>query len=82
MKNIYDLKSLIPFISYGTKLQLLETEKSKNAPKRYEYIFSKDDIITREVIEKCYPKLLDRELADGIHAEGIRDGIYIHLYKD
>lgn len=81
MKNMHDLRSLLPFISYGARLQLLEIEKDKKAPKRYKYIFSKDDIITREVIEKCYPELLDRELSDGIHSEGIREGIYIHLYK-
>lgn len=80
MRRIYVLRDLISFISYSAKLQLMETEKGRSR-KDYNYIFKEDELITREVIEKCYPELLDRELADGIHGEGYRDGIYIHLYK-
>lgn len=73
------LKDLLPFIAYDAEIQLMETERGF---KNYEYIFSKDELIRRNTIEKFYPELLDRELSDGIHGEGIRDGIYIHLYKE
>ena len=73
------LRELLPFISYGARLQVLETERDSR--KNYSYIFSKDDLITRSHIEKFNPELLDRELSSGIHSEGIREGIYIHLYK-
>lgn len=76
------LKDLLSFVSYGVQLQILVTERtSEIGAKRYEYLFNSSDLITREDIEKCYPELLNKELSDGIHGEGIRDGIYIHLYK-
>ena len=73
------LKNLLPFISYTADIQLMETEREH---KSYAYMFPKSEIIKRDIIEKCYPELLDRELSDGIHGEGTRDGVYIHLYKN
>lgn len=72
------LRDLLKFVSYTATLQLMETPKGK---KEYQYIFGKSDLILRGVIEDNYPELLDREVADGIHGEGTRDGLYIHLYK-
>ena len=73
------LRELLPFILYTARLQILETERGYR--KNYSYIFSKEELITRSHIEKFNPELLDRELSSGIHSEGIREGIYIHLYK-
>ena len=73
------LRELLPFISYTARLQILETEGGYR--KNYSYIFSKEELITRSHIEKFNPELLDRELSDRVHSEGIREGIYIHLYK-
>lgn len=72
------LKDLLPFISYTSEIQLMETKREY---KNYHYIFP-NELITRDIIEKFHPELLNRELSDGIHGEGIRDGVYIHLYKD
>lgn len=72
------LRDLLPFVSYEAQLQLMETEKGS---KNYNYIFSPTELIRRDTLEKAYPELLDRELSDGIHGEGTRDGLYIHLYK-
>ena len=72
------LRDLMPFISYTADLQIVETERSF---KKYNYVFPECDIIKRKTIEEHYPELLDRELSDGIHGEGVRDGVYIHLYK-
>ena len=72
------LKDLLSFIAYDAQLQLMETERGY---KRYEYVFNSNELIRRDTIEKCYPELLERELSDGVHGEGIRDGLYIHLYK-
>jgi len=72
------LRDLMPFISYTADLQIMETERDF---KKYDYVFPKCDIIKRKTIEEHYPELLDRELSDGIHGEGVRDGVYIHLYK-
>lgn len=88
MKKVLTLRDLLPFISYGATLQIMEISRSERnqygnfGGYAYEYIFPKSDLIVREVIEQCYPELLDREIADGIHGEGEREGIYIHLYKD
>ena len=88
MKRTLYLRDLLPFISYGVTLQLMEISRSERnrygntIVNDYEYMFPVNDEITREAIEQCYPKLLDREIADGIHGEGEREGIYIHLYKD
>ena len=73
------LRDLLPFISYNAQLHIVETERSH---KRYEYVFSSTELVQRGTIEEFYPDLLDRELSDGIHGEGMRDGVYIHLYKE
>jgi hypothetical protein len=72
------LRDLLPFVSYTATLVLMETERGR---RDYEYMFGTTELIRRDVIEKCYPELLDRELSDGVHGEGTRDGLYIHLYK-
>lgn len=88
MKKVLTLRDLLPFISYGATLQIMEIPRKERCRygniivNNYEYMFPVSDEITREAIEQCYPELLDREIADGIHGEGEREGIYIHLYKD
>ena len=88
MKKTLYLRDLLPFIAYGTALHLMEIPRKERCRygntivNDYEYMFPVSDEITREAIEQCYPELLDREIADGIHGEGEREGIYIHLYKD
>lgn len=73
------LRDLLKFVSYTATLQIMETERDR---KEYQYIFGRSELILRSVIEENYPELLDREVSDGIHGEGARDGLYIHLYKD
>lgn len=88
MKKVLTLRDLLPFISYGATLQIMEISRAERnrygntIVNDYDYMFPKSDLIMREIIEQCYPELLDREIADGIHGEGERQGIYIHLYKD
>lgn len=88
MKRTLYLRDLLPFISYGATLQIMEISRAERnrygnfVGYAYEYVFPKSDLVVRETIEQCYPELLDREIADGIHGEGEREGIYIHLYKD
>ena len=88
MKKVLTLRDLLPFISYGATLQIMEISRAERnrygnfVGYAYEYVFPKSDLIVRETIEQYYPELLDREIADGIHGEGEREGIYIHLYKD
>lgn len=88
MKKVLTLRDLLPFISYGATLQIMEITRAERSRYgnfggyAYEYVFSESDLVTRGVIEQCYPELLDREIADGIHGDGERGGIYIHLYKD
>lgn len=88
MKKTLYLRDLLPFISYGATLHLMEISRSERnrygntIVNDYEYMFPISDEITRGTIEQYYPELLDREIADGIHGEGEREGIYIHLYKD
>lgn len=88
MKKTLYLRDLLPFIAYGTALHLMEIPRKERCRygntivNDYEYMFPVSDEITREAIEQCYPELLDREIADGIHSDGEREGIYIHLYKD
>lgn len=64
----------IKAVSYTATLQIMEKDGYG-----YKFMFPKCDLITRETIEKFYPELLERELSDGFHGEGIRDGIYVHL---
>lgn len=73
------LRDLLKYISYTATLQLMETPREK---KEYQYIFGRSDLILRGIIEDNFPELLDREVSDGIHGEGVRDGLYIHLYKN
>lgn len=70
------LKDLMPFISYSAKLQIMERGMKGTF---WSYIFPKNDIVRRETVERNYLELLERELMDGIHADGNREGIYIHL---
>lgn len=73
------LRDLLPFVSYAAEIQLIETKRDIG---KFDYMFPEHEIVTRDIIEKFHPELLDRELSDGIHGEGIRDGLYIHLYED
>ena len=88
MKRTLYLRDLLPFIAYGTALHLMEIPRAERCRygnvivNDYEYMFPIGDEITRESIEQCHPELLDREITDGIHGEGEREGIYIHLYKN
>lgn len=88
MKKVLTLRDLLPFISYGATLQIMEISRAERnrygnfEGYTYDYVFPESDLIMRGTIEQCYPELLDREIADGIHGEGEREGIYIHLYKD
>ena len=68
------LKEAIKAVSYNARLQVLVKDDYG-----YNFMFPKCDLITRETIEKFYPELLERELSDGFHGEGIREGIYVHL---
>lgn len=68
------LKEVIKAVSYTARLQVMKKDEYG-----YNYMFPKDDLITRETIEKFYPELLEMELSDGFHGEGIREGIYVHL---
>lgn len=61
-------------VSYVARLQVMEKDDYG-----YNFIFPRDELITRGVIEKFYPDLLEREISDGFHGEGIRDGIYVHI---
>ena len=80
MKKVLTLRDLLPFISYGATLQIMEISRSERnrygnfVGYAYEHVFPKSDLIVRETIEQCYPELLDREIADGIHGEGEREG--------
>ena len=88
MKKTLYLRDLLSFIAYGTALHPMEIPRKERCRygntivNDYEYIFPVSDEITRETIEQYYSELLDREIADGIHGDGERGGIYIHLYKD
>jgi hypothetical protein len=65
-------------VSYMARLQILEKDEYGT----YHYLFPEDELITRHVLEYHYKDLLDRELSDGFHGEGIRDGLYIHIKKE
>ena len=88
MKKTLYLRDLLPFISYGANLYLMEISRAERSRTgnfegyAYEYVFPESDLVMRGTIEQCYPELLDREIADGIHGEGEHNGIYIHLYKE
>lgn len=73
------LKDALLVIAYDARIQILTTPRRR---KQYSYMFNNSAFINREILEKHYPELLDREMSDGIHGEGSRDGVYIHLYED
>lgn len=62
-------------ISYTAQLQVVK--KNKNGS--YDYVFPKDEYVTRFTIEQFYPELLDMELTNGFHGEGFREGIYVYI---
>lgn len=68
------LKEALKPVSYIARLQIMEKDDYG-----YNFIFPRDELITRETLEKFYPDLLEREITDGFHGEGIRDGIYVHI---
>lgn len=71
------LKDVLQYISYCASLDIVEQGQNQ-----YKHLFPECDLITREVIEKHYPELLERELSNGIHAEGIRkDRLVIPVKK-
>lgn len=61
-------------VSYTATLQVMKKDDYG-----YTFMFPRSDLITREIIEKFYPELLEWELSDGFHGEGIRDGLYVHI---
>lgn len=65
-------------VSYAARLQVLEKDEYGT----YHYLFPEDELVTRNIIETFYKDLLERELSDGFHGEGSRDGLYIHLKKE
>ena len=69
------VKGLLQYVSYTAQLDFIEVSF-----RSIKHLFPACDIVTRDIIEKCYPQLLNRELCDGIHAEGHRkDRIVIPL---
>lgn len=70
------LKDALGCMSYTARLVLLKRDDDYW---NYSYMFPACDLITRGTIEKFYPELLERELTNGCHADGIREGIYIHI---
>ena len=73
------LRQLLPFISYEATINLMATERGMK--RCYERVFPSCECINRKVIETYYPELLDKELSDGVHGEGYREGLYIHIYR-
>lgn len=75
------LKDVLQYVAYGVSLDIIEQERDRGFNWN-NHLFPECDLITREVIEKHYPELLERELANGIHAEGIRkDRLVIPVKK-
>lgn len=74
------VKDVLPFIAYEASLQIVETEREY--PRRYDNIFPESTGMNRRILEECYPELLERELSEEIHGEGMKDGIYISVYKE
>ena len=72
------LKDVLQYVAYGTSLDIIEKDRNQ-----WNHLFPECDLVTREAIEECYPELLERELANGIHAEGIRrDRLVIPVKKN
>lgn len=69
------LGTALKAVSYNAQLVVMK----KNDTGVYNYVFPKDELITRATIETFYPELLDMELTNGFHGEGIRDGLYVHI---
>lgn len=77
----YVLKDLLQYIAYGTALDIVEQDKERGFVFN-NHLFPNSDLITREVIERNYPELLEREVLNGIHAEGMRpDTIVVPIKK-
>ena len=76
------LKDVLQYVAYGVSLDIIEQELERGFYFN-EHLFPECDLITREVIEENYPELLERELSNGIHAEGIRrDRLVIPIKKE
>ena len=72
------LKDALQYVAYGTSLDIIEQEGVQ-----HHHVFPESDLITREIVEEHYPELLERELTNGIHAEGIRkDRLVIPVKKE
>ena len=62
------LKDVLQYVAYTAAIDLVECDGPN-----WHHMFPRCDLITRKTIEECYPKLLERELKDGIHGEGFYD---------
>lgn len=63
-------------VSYIAKLNVVEYDEDSPT---WRYLFPADEYVNRSVLEKHYPDLLKREMKDGFHGEGQREGIYCHI---
>lgn len=63
------LRDLLPFVAYGAALDIVRVENGMVV-----HLFPECDLVTREMLQKFRPDLLDCQLKNGIHAEGIRNG--------
>ena len=80
-KEPVKLKDLLLYVSYGTALDIVEQDNERGFVFN-NHLFPQSDLITREVIERHYPELLEREVTNGIHAEGMRpDTIVVPIKK-
>ena len=78
VNSMAKLKDVLQYVAYGTSLDVIEQNRNQ-----WKHLFPECDLITREVVEEHYPDLLERELANGIHAEGIRkDRLVIPIKKE
>lgn len=68
------LREALKPVSYIAELQVM-----KKTGFDYEYVFPKTELITREVLERFYPELIDREITDGFHGDGDRPGLYVFI---
>lgn len=69
------LGTALKAVSYVARLVVVK----KNEYGGYDYLFPNDELVTRATIETFYPELLDMELTNGFHGEGIRNGLYVHI---
>lgn len=70
------VKDVLQHICYTANLDIVEVDKKAF---KLNYIFPKNDIVSREIIECKYPNLLERNLSDGIHAVGRSNKITIPI---